>query len=48
MAALQSASAAWFSARRTWAAVQRSNVRRIRDASAWSGLSLASLTRQRP
>ncbi len=47
-ASLASASAARFSERGTWRALQRRNRASRAIASAWSGASLASLTRQRP
>src|SRR5664280_300964 len=48
MASLQRASACLFWARGTWVAPQRAKLARCDLASAWSGISLASLTRQRP
>jgi len=48
MASLQSASACLFWARGTCVALQRENRESNALASAWSGISLASFTRQRP
>ena len=48
MASLQSASACLFWARGTCVALQRAKRASRAFASAWSGISLASLTRQRP
>ncbi len=47
-ASLARASAAWFSLRGTWRALQRRSRPRCAIACAWSGASLASFTRQRP
>jgi len=48
MASLARASAAWFSRRGTWPAVQRSRPPSVRRADVQSGINFTSLTRQRP